>query len=697
MKRPFAIIGFSMAVSSLILVNISYNATVTVICAATVAFLFFICLRNIRGVKTLLTIIGAFLVFSLNFLWIQGKYANAVETNSGEQIISGTVCQSPSKSDYAYTYIIKADGKNYKIMYVAENDRGFQSGDKVSGKIFLETNDEDPEYFESAMASKTYFVSFETEKYALEKIGGRNFWYWITEYIRSSINAVISKYLPGENGAIAKAMTMGDKSGISGKTVDNFNYAGTSHLLVVSGLHLSMWSLGLIKILRKFKKTRKYMIPIAFVSMFFYCAITGFGISVIRAGIMVGTVLTGKLFYRGADSVNSIGVAITGILLANPFSVYSTAFWLSMLSTLGIVIYSEKILNLIYKSKFGSVYANSGLFRFFVSVFCVSVAAAVFTLPVYIIKLKMLPAFSFFANLLMVDAAMVLMFISVLAVLLHFIRLVPLAKSLFAVVGIIGEYLQFVAEKIGLSKWSTLPLTHKYYMYFLFIAAAGVILILVAGKLKKDITKSVSTVLTVIFLCISLYCVSFDFNTPSLNVITDKSGTTLIVCSHGKSLLVGNSSKRVNSKIKRALNSHNIKTVDYALIAKQDKFTPSEIANLYNNFNVNKTLSVSENLLYSAVEESNVRKINVGENLIMNFGADGDYTEILSENLKVLIIDGEIPENPFEKSAVYDIIIVTNLSETQNLDSFDSLAEKDTEIIFLIPEEGTKELSLYLR
>ena len=113
--------------------------------------------------------------------------------------------------------------------------------------------------------------------------------------IKNWFTDIVDTYIPGESGAIAKAMTIGDKSEISDTTIDYFNYAGTSHLLVISGLHLTLWSIGIMRFIEKSSKLRKYTVIIGFACLLGYSALTGFSVSVIRAGAMIGAVLDGKL------------------------------------------------------------------------------------------------------------------------------------------------------------------------------------------------------------------------------------------------------------------------------------------------------------------------------------------------------------------------------------------------------------------
>ena len=132
MKRPFAVLGFSMLAASLMIYNMSLKATVAVIITAAVAFCLLLLLPSARRGKTALFALFAVIIFSLSLLSAQYKYYRVSKEIEGESVkISGVVCKSPSFSDYAATYIIRVDevdGKsaNFKIRYVTEPGKQFK-------------------------------------------------------------------------------------------------------------------------------------------------------------------------------------------------------------------------------------------------------------------------------------------------------------------------------------------------------------------------------------------------------------------------------------------------------------------------------------------------------------------------------------------------------------------------------------------
>ena len=365
MKRPFAVIGFSMLLSTLIFYNVSFKASVALTIGATVIFCLFLPFKSLRKNKFILFSLVSIIVFSLSFMFCQFQYATAEKNMSETVEIRGVVCQTPTHSDYAHNYIIKLENENYKVRYVTKDNRFFTEGTVVSGTVKREPTEYiENDFLDSSLASRVYFTFFETEDFRLRRTGETSFIYKALGEIKNSFANLTYSYIPSENGGIANAMVIGDRSGIEKSTTEQFNYAGSSHLLVVSGLHLSLWAFGVIRLLNKSSTLRRYSVLISLAVLLFYSALTGFSVSVIRAGAMVGAVIISKAIHRDADSLNPIGVGVAGIMLANPFAAYSVSLWFTVLSTVGILVLQKPIENWIFSTSVGKRLIDFSFCRF---------------------------------------------------------------------------------------------------------------------------------------------------------------------------------------------------------------------------------------------------------------------------------------------------------------------------------------------
>lgn len=144
-------------------------------------------------------------------------------------------------------------------------------------------------------------------------------------------------------GSVMVGMLLGDKSGIDYKVRRDFNLAGISHLLAVSGLHLTILIQAVYSILSSLRFGKKNSVILTVVFILFFVALTGFSPSALRAGIMNIVCLMGVLLNKRADAKNSLGLALIIMLAYNPFLALDLGLQLSFAATLSIIIFNNKI------------------------------------------------------------------------------------------------------------------------------------------------------------------------------------------------------------------------------------------------------------------------------------------------------------------------------------------------------------------
>lgn len=647
------VIGFSMLTTFLIITEINFRQTVAIVLMATV--LFFICLffKKLRANGFLITALLSVVIFSLCYICAQREYID-ISSGNMQREISGIVCETPENSDYAYSYVIKVKGEDYKIRYVTEQNRNFKQGEKVEGVVTLQKNEEESDYFESTLSSKIYFNCFEGSDCNLVRSGEKDPIYFYAGELKTWFLNVVSYYLSGENGGIAKAMSIGDRRDLSDKTTTMFNYSGISHLLVVSGLHLSLWSLGIIKIIQKKEEARKFVIPIGIFSILGFILLTGLSVSVIRAGLMVGFALLGKMFRRDSDSLNAIGFAVTIIMTSNPFSAYSAALWLSVLSTAGILVFYEPIKEWMLRFRLFKGFKKNSVLNFVLDSVSISLATAVCTMPVFIMKFNIMPIASIITNFLAVNVGLILMVSTVFGVFAHLFKFSLLADFLFFVVGISGSFLQMVAEKIGGWEYSTILVSSPIFKCFLLLLISCFIVAFALKRYKKNIFKGIVATLSILFVLIALYTTTDNYNTISIYVDNKAENVVTVVNYKGNTILVGNPDNKQIKNINDMMMSHNAKSLNEVVSMSE------EIDLISSNFNV-----IDKNF-----NDYKVNKVEGG-------------TEILCANVNLLLINDTYCENSFENSTKYDIII-SNMQIDEGKSDLASLLQDENSVILCV-------------
>ena len=138
-----------------------------------------------------------------------------------------------------------------------------------------------------------------------------------------------------------------------------------SHILAISGMHVSYLLIGIRVLFNKSLGKRKTSI-ISIVFLIFYMFLTNFSPSITRAGVMSILLLFSKLVYRNNDTYTSLSLALLTILAYNPFLINNLGLQLSFGGVLGIVLLNKNVSELLKIKKFKDVISISisSLFEF---------------------------------------------------------------------------------------------------------------------------------------------------------------------------------------------------------------------------------------------------------------------------------------------------------------------------------------------
>jgi competence protein ComEC len=138
------------------------------------------------------------------------------------------------------------------------------------------------------------------------------------------------------DAAMLEAMITGDRSYLQRGVRVGFERTGSFHLLVVSGLHLAIFSGIVFWLARKVRLSRMWASVITVACSFGYALFTGFGQPVERAFWMVMLYLAGRLMWRERAGLNVIGVVALVMLAADPGALFNSGFQMTLLSVLAI-------------------------------------------------------------------------------------------------------------------------------------------------------------------------------------------------------------------------------------------------------------------------------------------------------------------------------------------------------------------------
>jgi ComEC/Rec2-related protein len=143
----------------------------------------------------------------------------------------------------------------------------------------------------------------------------------------------------GEEGKLASALLFGTRDHLSGDTSIHFRRAGVSHLLALSGLHVSILIAALEFFLRALACPKRVRAITVFLVAFCYLFFTGASPSTARAVLMFGVLTLGYYWNTDYDPITSVSAVLALLLLTSPNAVLDIGLWLSFVAAASILIF----------------------------------------------------------------------------------------------------------------------------------------------------------------------------------------------------------------------------------------------------------------------------------------------------------------------------------------------------------------------
>ncbi len=310
-----------------------------------------------RGVTSVCNMSAtAFVIISAAFIMvlilISFAYFNVYASRYGELShanIEATVTSVESRTAYGAVYEVRMserDGKAERAKGRISTDIAtqFNVGDVVEADIaFCRLEDfysyREVSRFETVADGIVFTASVVGEA---KLYGEDNGIFILLARLREKISAKLSLYLDKESAPLADALFLGKREGL-GKLERDFRYIGAMHLLALSGLHLSVTTLGVERLLMRLGIGVKVRYTLTILLAFFYVALTGFIASALRAAIMLTLAYTAALLDTESDRVTSLFAAVGLIVLFDPTAIFDVSLQLSFAATLGLLLVSEPI------------------------------------------------------------------------------------------------------------------------------------------------------------------------------------------------------------------------------------------------------------------------------------------------------------------------------------------------------------------
>lgn len=232
---------------------------------------------------------------------------------------------------------------------------------------------------------------------------------------RDAVIQRIRRLWDEDTAGIMAAMLTGSKQYMEEEEKDLFEAAGISHILAISGLHLSILAKALTKLLEKKLSPRRSK-AVCNAAVWVYTFWCGASVATVRAALMLTVSDAAKWMGRDEDKASSISFSMLVMLLIQPYYLKNAGFWMTFAALCGLDVGSV----LVRRLRFIPYYARQ--------LMASSLGVSLFTAPVSLWFFYETSLVSFLLNLWVLPMMTYVMLLAVLSLLLSLVS-VPLAMG----------------------------------------------------------------------------------------------------------------------------------------------------------------------------------------------------------------------------------------------------------------------------
>ena len=435
------------------------------------------------------TLLSLSLLLSLchSYTVTDGTYKKYTENYTGECELNMTVTDASYYESYhVYTALIESDGifeKGVKCRITDTSLLLVSEGDKIrvkgvfspieyascydygfSERLYL-SFDYDPEVSEIEITGKSEFIAF---------LSG------ITEYVKITCLSFLDK----DSASLSYALLSADRSLISDTVKNGFSILGISHLLAVSGLHVSVVAAIILFFADKLRINSLVKSILLLVTVGFFALICGLSASVMRALGMLVIFRISMHSGRKYDPITSLFASVFIIVFISPVSAFDISLILSFCSVLGILLLGAPVssaLSFGIRKALPNHPAVASAATFILSSVFISLSAVFASLIPSFFFFRYVSPLSFISNLIFIPITEIILFLSVILLALSFLPVLPIALG--GVISLISDPL-FVAAEI-FSQKQYLLISLRSHLAFVLIVIATLITLILVPRVKK--------------------------------------------------------------------------------------------------------------------------------------------------------------------------------------------------------------------
>ncbi len=295
--------------------------------------------------------------------------------------------------------------------------------------------------------------------------------------LKSRVKNKLDISLPQPENEILSAIILGLRRGIPSHVLNDLRATGLSHIIAISGLHISIVAGLLLNLFIFIGLKRRWAFYFAILSLILFLFLIGFRASSLRAGVMGFVALWALTLGRLNKSINALLLAATILLLINPkLLLGDVGFQLSFLAVAGIIFLGEYIDKFLTKIKLPESFEIK-------SSLMMTLSAQVMVLPLLVYYFGNLSLVAPLANILVLPFLPPIMIFGFIQALVAFVS-VPLAQLIGHITQALLDWIMFISHQLALLPWSNFVLTKTVSFFWLIFYYLAIILLIYSIRKK---------------------------------------------------------------------------------------------------------------------------------------------------------------------------------------------------------------------
>ena len=583
------------------------------------------------------------LIISIGYVSIlENKYSKISDMPIKEMV---TIISDIQEKEYKKVCTAKIVRNNKKILINIKMSQDIPSI-KYGDSLYIEGEFKQPEEarnykgynYKQYLKTKKIIGTVELEKVKILKSSNGSFIHNIQKYIRDTINGTLTD----EEGNLLLAILLGDKDKLSEDIQESFKTSDLSHMLAVSGAHVSYIILGLTYVLQNSIIGKKNGKIVCIIFLLVFMAITNFTPSVTRACIMAILTLFSSIIYRKSDVYTNISVAALITLIFNPYSLLDLGFQLSYGGTIGIIIFIKRI----QEKK-----SNSKVINYIKQMALVSIYANIIIIPIMMYHFNTV-SFTFIISNIMASPILGIIVITGFLFIIASITVKPLTRLIAIFIKPILSILIKISQICSKLPFSNILVVTPY----MFNVISYYAIILYCIKSKKNNKCKIIICLLIVLILINFIIYIFPQKLRIFFIDVGQGDSTLIITPDKKTVLIdggGSDSFDVGKKVLLPyLLDRRILKIDYVLISHFDTDHCGGILTIMEKVKV-KNIIISEQAVHSENYER-FKKLMIHKKIRLIEVKKGDKIKIERySEFKILFPTSRLlSENPLNNNSI---------------------------------------------